>query len=399
MAKVYVSSTIIDLKPERQAVLDWLRLARHQAVDSYLPDSESVRPAADGSVSVHRLVQAVTADQMAAELAAKWRQAAAALIEAAIPHDAQLPEAWPACAVLLPHAQVALDLTSDGMWQIARYLGHSGSYPAARDLFRLIADALEEADAYGAEHPRTLTARHYFAHWTGEAGDAAAARDVYAALLPVRVRVSGREHPDTLSDRYELARWTGEAGDPAAARSTRPPWAPGMRLPSGPGRRAMRPPPGTSMPSCCPYPNGSSARSTRTPWPTAATSPTGPRRRGTLARREVASAGGSRTHTSPASGLPATRSARDRLVAVPGRWPGQVIAMAFGAIPTVIGGRAVLVAVRIGVTVSVPPVTYAVLPLGVIAMPKGSFPTNGQPGGVGGGADRAAQVSPAKFRT
>ena len=42
MAKVYVSSTIADLKPERQAVLDWLRLARHQAVDSYLPDSDTV---------------------------------------------------------------------------------------------------------------------------------------------------------------------------------------------------------------------------------------------------------------------------------------------------------------------------------------------------------------------
>ena len=38
-----MSSTIIDLQPERQAVLDWLRLARHQAVDSYLPDSDTVR--------------------------------------------------------------------------------------------------------------------------------------------------------------------------------------------------------------------------------------------------------------------------------------------------------------------------------------------------------------------
>ena len=46
-----------------------------------------VTPAADGSVSVHRLVQAVTADQMPAELARQWRQAAAALIEAAIPGD------------------------------------------------------------------------------------------------------------------------------------------------------------------------------------------------------------------------------------------------------------------------------------------------------------------------
>ena len=45
MAKVYVSSTIADLTEERQAVLDWLRLARHQAVDSYLPDSDTVREA------------------------------------------------------------------------------------------------------------------------------------------------------------------------------------------------------------------------------------------------------------------------------------------------------------------------------------------------------------------
>jgi hypothetical protein len=38
-----------------------------------------ISPPADGSVSVHRLVQAVTADQMPAELASQWRQAAAAL--------------------------------------------------------------------------------------------------------------------------------------------------------------------------------------------------------------------------------------------------------------------------------------------------------------------------------
>ena len=43
LAKVYVSSTIADLTEERRAVLDWLRLARHQAVDSYLPGSGTVR--------------------------------------------------------------------------------------------------------------------------------------------------------------------------------------------------------------------------------------------------------------------------------------------------------------------------------------------------------------------
>jgi hypothetical protein len=177
-----------------------------------------VTPAAGGSVSVHRLVQAVTADQMPAALASQWRQAAAALIEAAIPDDTQLPGTWPACAALLPHAQTALDLTSGGLRQIARYLGESGSYPAARDLFQLITAAHAEDDAYGPEHPDTLTARASLAYWTGQAGDAAAARDQFAALLPVRERVSGPEHPDTLTARGNLARWAGEAGDAAAAR-------------------------------------------------------------------------------------------------------------------------------------------------------------------------------------
>jgi hypothetical protein len=177
-----------------------------------------ISPPADGSVSVHRLVQAVTADQMAAELAQAWRKAAAAVIDAAIPGDSHLPGTWPTCAALLPHAQTVLDLTSGGMWRIARYLGYSGNYPAARELFRVIAEAYSEDGAYGAEHRRTLAARVYLARWAGQAGDAAAARDQYVALLPLSERVSGPEHPDTLDVRLSLAYWTGEAGDAAAGR-------------------------------------------------------------------------------------------------------------------------------------------------------------------------------------
>jgi len=39
------------------------------------------------------------------------------------------------------------------MSRIARYLGWSGSYPAARSLVGLIADARMEGDVYGPEHP------------------------------------------------------------------------------------------------------------------------------------------------------------------------------------------------------------------------------------------------------
>jgi hypothetical protein len=56
------------------------------------------------------------------------------------------------------------------------------------------------------------------AYWTGEAGDAAAARYQFATLLPVVERVLGAEHRDTLGTRGNLARYTGEAGNAARAR-------------------------------------------------------------------------------------------------------------------------------------------------------------------------------------
>ncbi len=43
MAKVYVSSTVADLKRERQVVIDWLVAADHQPVHSYVAATETVR--------------------------------------------------------------------------------------------------------------------------------------------------------------------------------------------------------------------------------------------------------------------------------------------------------------------------------------------------------------------
>ena len=44
----------------------------------------------------------------------------------------------------------------------------------------------------GAEHPDTLATRANVAYWTGMAGDAPAARDQFAALVPIRERVLRR---------------------------------------------------------------------------------------------------------------------------------------------------------------------------------------------------------------
>ena len=191
------------------------RLAADDAIGT-LRRHSLVTLAVGGSVSVHRLVQAVTADQMPAELAAEWQQAAAALIEAAIPRDTGSPRTWQICAALLPHARAALTDDSVGMARIANYLGSSGNYAAARDLQQRVLDA--RTRVLGPEHPGTLAAWHELAHWTGRAGDAAAARDLLAELLPVRERVLGPEDRGTLATLSNLADWTGEAGDAAAAR-------------------------------------------------------------------------------------------------------------------------------------------------------------------------------------
>jgi hypothetical protein len=170
----------------------------------------------DGLVLSHRLVQAVILDQMHADRAAEWRQAAAVLIEAAIPADTDPPESWPVCAVLVAHARTTLSNASDGMERIANYLGRSGSYCAARDLQQRIADAYGQA--LGTDHPKTLTAQSDLTSWIARAGDSAGARDQLAALLPVEERIVGADHPSTLTTRHSLAFWTGVAGDPVSAR-------------------------------------------------------------------------------------------------------------------------------------------------------------------------------------
>jgi Tetratricopeptide repeat len=169
-----------------------------------------------GMVSVHRLVQAITLAQVPQNEAQAWQRAAALVIDAALPGDPRDSGLWPVFAALLPHVQAALDPASDGMQQLALYLGATGSYATARAVQRQVLNAREEI--LGAEHPDTLTARANLARWTGAAGDAASARDQYAALLPVRERALGAEHPDTLTARANPAYYTGEAGDAAGAR-------------------------------------------------------------------------------------------------------------------------------------------------------------------------------------
>ena len=217
-----------------------------------------VSPPADGSVSVHRLVQAVTLVRCRRSWPRRGSRPPLPWSRLRPPGDATQPATGRCMRLLLPHAQAVLAADSDGMRRIASYLGFSGNYAAARDLCQRVLEA--RAQVSRPEHPDTLFARSHLAFWTGQAGDAAgardqfaallpviervlgpehegllppaatsptgpgrrgmrlAARDQFAALLPVIERVCGPEHWGTLVARGDLARWTGEAGDVAGAR-------------------------------------------------------------------------------------------------------------------------------------------------------------------------------------
>lgn len=161
-------------------------------------------------MTVHRLVQAVTVGELPDDLAAAWRQATRALIEAALPGEPHEPGNWPAYAALLPNAQAALTASSIGMGKVGNYLGNNGSYAAAGAILPQVLLARERE--LGAEHPSTLAARVSIAALTGTRGDPAGARDQYAALLPVMEQVLGPQHADTLTAHSEFAYWTGRVG-------------------------------------------------------------------------------------------------------------------------------------------------------------------------------------------
>jgi hypothetical protein len=93
--------------------------------------------------------------------------------------------------------------------------------------------------------PTTLAAGHELARWTGQAGNAAGARDQYAAMLPMRERAQRPDHPDTLTVRHELVQWTGQA-EKAAPDVNCP--RQGLQAAGGQDRARGRPRPGPLHP-------------------------------------------------------------------------------------------------------------------------------------------------------
>jgi len=204
-------------------------------------------PPRGGAVSVHRLVQAVTLDQLIPYERVIWQHTAVLLLEAALPDIPEDPRTWPIFFALLPHVFATLPDTSPKAPMTARYLWAKGDHVNARELWERILKALR--DAYGERHKETLQCANNLAlvlHSLGDTtgackhlkkvvgdvvdgsnrmdepddlsaamnnlavvqqsrGDYAAAHRAYDRALQIRCQTYGEMHPDTLVSMSNLA--------------------------------------------------------------------------------------------------------------------------------------------------------------------------------------------------
>ncbi|MFE5084489.1 tetratricopeptide repeat protein [Streptomyces mirabilis] len=180
----------------------------------------------DGTLSVHRLVQALarTPDEddphrHPADIDQAHDQATDHL-SSAFPVGIEDPEVWPQCRTLLPHAQALADhapVERDTLTATSLFSGtglflltHEGTARATEHLRRAVAGRVR---MLGDDHPDTLASRSNLAGAYGAAGDLGRAIPLHEQTLADRMRVLGDDHPDTLASRTRLANAYKEAGD------------------------------------------------------------------------------------------------------------------------------------------------------------------------------------------
>jgi hypothetical protein len=195
-------------------VAQWLKETREQLADEAGGDTELIRTVLAGRWT-GRLADLLEENPEAeAELRVLVQQIQAALPVEGLPvsNHALSPNGDVSAYAAGPEHPGALATRSE----LAYSAGQAGDAAAARDQFAALLPVAERI--LGPEHPDTLLNRHNLANFAGYADDAAAARDQFAALLRIRERVSGADARDTLVARFNLAYWTGRAGEAAAAR-------------------------------------------------------------------------------------------------------------------------------------------------------------------------------------
>jgi Tfp pilus assembly protein PilF len=183
---------------------------------------------ADGHLRVHRLVQAVTRDQLDDDQAAAWASRALDLIMAVFPEDPEDHRTWAACASAAPHVEAVAGHAASSpalapevatlLDRLGIYLWVSAQLTAARATLER-ALAINEA-AYGPDHPRVAVTLGNLGNVQAELGELAAARATLQRALTIKEAAYGPDHPRVAITLTNLGIVQQELGELAAARAT-----------------------------------------------------------------------------------------------------------------------------------------------------------------------------------
>jgi len=155
------------------------------------------------SLSVHKLVQAVTRDRLSDEERKGWAETAVLLVNGAFPQKSQDFRTWDVCSVLLPHAIAAAvhaERLEAAQKETQHLLNKVGLYLCSRAEFReaeaLLKQALTIAEnVFGSEHNEVAATINNLGRVLQDMGNLDGAKKCYERALEINEAIYGLSHP------------------------------------------------------------------------------------------------------------------------------------------------------------------------------------------------------------
>jgi tetratricopeptide (TPR) repeat protein len=164
----------------------------------------SLAETAEGLLSIHRMVQAVTRADLGDD-AAHWAGLALGVIAEAFPRNVTDPGLWDDCERFLAHAlactghagrlRVEITTTVQLIVRVTEYLLARGRIDSAAVV---LAPALSMAEQFSNDDPVYLSCRTTYGALLFDQGSLPAAREVREEVYQASLSTLGFEHPDTL---------------------------------------------------------------------------------------------------------------------------------------------------------------------------------------------------------
>ncbi len=171
----------------------------------------SLLEAINETLSLHRLVQAVTRDRLTEAEQKLWAEAAFQIVNRAWPSD--VIRSWPECSHLLPHSYAVLEhvdrlkIGSPALWELLIHMWsyldsralHSGVEPPFR---RQLLEISEKQ--FGSDHPTTALSLTSLALFLKAHDQYAVAEPLFSRAIAIFEKTLGPEHPHTKKARENL---------------------------------------------------------------------------------------------------------------------------------------------------------------------------------------------------